>query len=110
MHKDHARTPWAAFVAGALGDQRQSEAAIFTGIDQPTISRWLDGRLPSATGAIRFARAYGINPVQALVAAGLLDDDDTTLPTVDVLDALDRVPTGRLIAELARRDTTEAAS
>lgn len=69
---------WAAYVRTAIGDDTQETVARRSGIHQPTISRWLRGvqPQPSAPNVVAFARAYGLPPVQALVAAGVLNADE----------------------------------
>lgn len=88
---------------------RQSDAARRTGIDQATLSRWLgDGAHdPSAVRAIQFARAYGVNPIQALVAAGLLTRKEANMPPGPEPVDLTEVPVSDLARELARRTSDE---
>lgn len=111
MHTHGGKARWAEFCRTLMGDATQTEAAERTGIPQATISRFLSGRrLPTASHAITFARAYDVNPVEAMVAAGLITDDEANMPRTTARD-LTVVPTGRLIRELARRDReTEVAS
>ncbi|WP_162942664.1 helix-turn-helix domain-containing protein [Cryobacterium soli] len=48
-----------------------------TGIPDSTISRWLSGQAyPRPRQVVDVARAYGVNPLNALVGAGYLDQSD----------------------------------
>lgn len=44
-----------------------------------TVSRWRAGKPAAATEVVRAARCFGVSPVEALVAAGLLTDEETRL-------------------------------
>lgn len=65
---------WAEYVVDHIGTDKQAEVAARTGIQQSTISRWLrpNPPQPSAPNVVAFARAYGLPPVEALVAAGVI--------------------------------------
>lgn len=109
MHKGDARATWLRFVYDVVAQDSQSEIARRTGIPQATISRWLSEQRrlrPTPEKVIMFARGYGVNPVVALVAAGLITDNEARLPRERV-PHLSTVPTSRLIAELARRDRAQ---
>lgn len=65
---------WADYVR-SLGTQ--SEVARRSGVGQGTVSRWVDGRtVPDAKNVIAVARAFGENPITALVAADYLEQAD----------------------------------
>lgn len=103
---------WLGFVLTIVGDATQGEIADRTGLTQATVSRWLSGkRAPHAESVILFARGYRVNPVTALVAAGLLTAAEAEMPRNRV-PSLDQVTTRSLLAELRRRDNAagQAAS
>lgn len=77
MHNADA-SQWADYVLRHVNGDRQPQVAERTGISQGTISRWLSGPqiVPSAPNVVAFARAYGLPPVEALVAAGVLSPDE----------------------------------
>jgi len=56
----------------------QVEIAKRSGAAQSTVSRWLTGTVPDAESVVQLARAYGMSPVAALVAAGYLEPDEIT--------------------------------
>lgn len=79
----HSEEPsgWADYVLRHKGGDRQIDVAQKTGIKQSTISRWLGAvpPQPSAPHVVAFARAYGVPPVQALVAAGVISPDEAAV-------------------------------
>lgn len=55
-----------------------------TGIPDSTISRWLSGQaLPRPRQVVDVARAYEVDPLNALVGAGYLDQADIDRPGVE---------------------------
>lgn len=78
MHSATASTTtWAEYVQHHTPNETQGQVAARTGISQGTISRWLAGSaMPTAQAVVAFARAYHINPVEALVAAGVITADE----------------------------------
>lgn len=81
MHTASISGDWATFVKQHVGTDTQDTVSRRTGIGQPTISRWLRGThtTPSAPNVVAFARAYGIPPVEALVAAGVITSDEAAV-------------------------------
>lgn len=71
---------WADYIKGITGDARQEEVAVRVGVKQSTVSRWLRGQtIPGDTAVVALlAQEYGRNPVEAFIAAGMLDLDDWT--------------------------------
>lgn len=98
---------WSAYVRRVIGDDRQADAAARTGVDQTTISRWLNPR-PGAVGSLRihpvvaFARGYEQPVLEALLAAGLLEPGDIE-DRGQLVPDLRAVPDVELAAELHRR-------
>lgn len=92
------REIWAAYVRRITGDTTQKEIADRTGVNQTTISRWLRATNdPSHAGNVAaLAIEYGRNPLEAFVAAGLLELDVALRGLdQDSLDLLAEVEGGR---------------
>jgi len=67
---------WAEYVKRVTRSMSQNRVAELTGIAQTNVGRWLRGEAPRSESAVQFARALGEDPLEALVAAGLLDTDE----------------------------------
>lgn len=98
---------WSEYVTRVVGRDRQVEVARKTGIDQTTISRWLNpvegrGRRISSQAVAAFARGYGIPVLEAFVVAGFLTEEEAGM-TPTAPPALTDVTKDELIAELDRR-------
>lgn len=110
--QDAPRHDWPAFVRSVTRNATQPAISRKTGIDQGTISRWLNDErstTPSARGAVTFARAYGLNVIDTLIVAGIISEDDTKRRARIKLVELVDVATDELIAELGRRAELGAA-
>ena len=94
---------WSAYVRQIASGLNQVQIAEKTGLAQTNIGRWLRGEpgSPRAESVIAFARAFGQQPVEALVAAGYLSaaEAQSTART-----PLDDYSYTELIAELQRRN------
>lgn len=67
------RVIWGRYVARFTTGKTQAQVGQMAGVDQSTAGRWLRGiSEPNHAAVIRFARAIDRNPLEALVAAGLL--------------------------------------
>lgn len=98
-------TSWTQYVRYWIEDgERQVDVADRTGIDQTTISRWLQGETRSITSqsVARFARGYGRPIIEAFVAAGFLTAAEAGLKTSDMPD-WQRITDQQLLDELQRR-------
>lgn len=94
---------WAAFVRIAIGTTTQHAAANRLGVHPTTISGWLHERYtPTAGMAIAFARAFDLNPSEALVAAGHLTPQEAALREATLMNPAD-IPGDVLVAEMGRR-------
>lgn len=83
-----SRARWATYVRRTAGTNSQALIVSATGIHQATVSRWLRGESkPRPETAVAFARAYNANPVDALVAAGVLKVSDLEQCVADATDA-----------------------
>ena len=85
---------WSRYFRRVAGDTPRKDLASAAGVAQSAISRWFNAvARPSADSAISFARGMAhANPVEALIAAGYLQEKDVA----GVIDA-------ELLAELAAR-------
>lgn len=94
---------WAEYVRDTAGGERQIDIAARTGLDQTTISRWLNGEMRALTArsVTLFARGYDRPVLEAFVLAGLIDSEDAQARVV--IASLDDLGDADLIAELARR-------
>lgn len=71
---------WAEYLAIISEGATGSDIARQTGVPESTISRWLSSTsAPRPNQVVRVARAYGLNPLTALVAAGYVDESDVDL-------------------------------
>lgn len=107
------KAAWVEYVQRVIGTDSQSQAARRAGLTQATISRWLNPEERhgiKAEHAVALARAYGVDPVEALVVAGVLTAQEVA--GVDRSDLFwDRQPGGpfdgvsnrALLDEVARR-------
>lgn len=74
---------WGNYVRRVIGDLTQKEVGDKTGLDPTAISRWLSDRnQPQADKVVRFARAFGQSPVEALIAAAYITSDEAGITTV----------------------------
>ena len=76
--KTRAKGLWAVYVLDLADGRTQSEVAELAGTNQTTVGRWLSGsKVPTdAAHVAKIARAFGRNPLEAFVAAGMLDEDE----------------------------------
>lgn len=102
---------WSEYVRRVVGDDRQTEVARKTGIDQTTVSRWLNphgkgSQRISSQSVAKFARGYGRNVLEAFVIAGFLTAKEAGMkpgaPT-DLGPDLRNTPSEAMFAELQRR-------
>jgi hypothetical protein len=103
----HPQTRWSEWVERVAGNAAQSEISRRTGIAQTSIGRWRVGGKPTAGNIATFARAYGVKVVDALIAAGLLTEEEARVPLVVTrhltAENLAAMSTDELIAEHRRR-------
>lgn len=97
---------WSEFVRDVIGDDRQIDVAKKTGIDQTTISRWLNPEIGttrriSSQSVAAFARGYGVPVLYAFVVAGFLDEEEAGVKVVEP--KLADVSTAAMLRELMRR-------
>lgn len=97
---------WSEYVARVIGDDRQVEVARKTGVDQTTISRWLNPATSTTrrtSQSVRlFALGYNRPVLEAFVVAGFLSKEEAGMHAEPLVD-LATVPSQELIRELDRR-------
>lgn len=100
---------WTTYVKRVIGNDTQTQVAAKTGINQTTISRWLNpdptkDRRISSQSVAAFARGYGREVLEAFVVAGFLTKEEAGMTTSEPAD-LAEVDDATLIAEVQRRIT-----
>lgn len=101
------RMNWSKYVKQTIGNDRQVDVARKTGIDQTTISRWLNPdesttRRISSAAVSAFARGYNRPVLEAFVVAGFLTSAEAGVTVVETTNLAD-IPSDELIAEINRR-------
>ncbi len=72
---------WAEYVKAVVGDDSGRRTARLVGQSESAVSRWKSGAfIPDPRQAVTFARAYKRNPIEALIAAGYLTEEEAALP------------------------------
>lgn len=85
------------------GDDSERAIAARMGISNNRVGRHLrESDPPVAETVIDFARAYGVNPVDGLVAAGLIDQQEALRAAAS--EPLRTAPQLQLLDELTRRE------
>ena len=93
---------WSRYFRRVAGDTPRKDLASAAGVAQSAISRWFNAvARPSADSAISFARGMAANPVEALIAAGYLQEKDVA-GVIEVIQARQWTD-AELLAELAAR-------
>lgn len=105
MHNDDME--WRQYVEQVIGEDRHIDVARKTGVDQSTVSRWLNPKEKSvrlsSQAVAAFARGYGVPVLQAFVVAGFLTKDEASMKDGDLVPDLQAVPDPAFLAELNRR-------
>lgn len=84
----------------------QAKAAELAGVNAAAIGRWIRGETdaPRAESVVAFARALGLPPVEALVAAGYLAPGEAS-HAIEVRNGISDYSDVELLDELKRRAT-----
>lgn len=93
---------WWSYVTRVGAGLSPKEIAGAAGIDPSQVSRWKNGPAPRAENAVRFARHLNADPLEALVATGLLTPVEAGA-NISVLSGIDEFSDDVLIKELAIR-------
>lgn len=98
---------WRQYVEQVIGSDRQIDVARKTGVDQTTISRWLNPREKSirlsSQAVAAFARGYDVPVLQAFVVAGFLTKEEANMKDADLVPDLQTIPDTAFAAEAHRR-------
>jgi transcriptional regulator with XRE-family HTH domain len=95
---------WTAYVRRVTEGMEPKYIAAAAGIDQSSVSRWLNGspHRPKAEKVVALARAMHQSPLEALVRAGYLDEAELGKP-VTIVQPLSALSDDALLAELDTR-------
>ena len=98
-------TEWWNYVQSLIGGDSFKEAADRAGFDKSAFTRWKKGAKADPAFAVALARGYGVNVIEALVAAGLITSGEAGMTTVrlGVREALEEASDRSLIDEIAGR-------
>ncbi len=103
VENSRAEVAWWLYVERNTRGETQKEMALESGIDQTLLSRWkLAKNPPSPEKVIAFARGVNRSPVEALIAAGYLTAQESSIAVEVVRPASDLDDT-ELLAEIRRR-------
>lgn len=69
-------TNWWNYVEALIGEDTYSEAAAKAGFDKSAFTRWKQGARADADFAVKLARAYEANVLEALVSAGFITPEE----------------------------------
>ncbi|MEZ3156840.1 hypothetical protein AB1K56_07895 [Microbacterium sp. BWR-S6Y] len=97
-------TMWRQWLDRATNRDSDREIARKTRLAHTTIGRWRNAGTAPAEGVIAIARAYGADPIEGLIFAGLLTEAD--LLNGGLRNAVRHAPTAYLTEELHERVTT----
>lgn len=77
-------TRWWTYVLRTIGADTAQDAAEKAGFDKSAFTRWKKGAMPDAAFAVKLARAYGGNVLEALASAGIITDEEANVHEVAV--------------------------
>ncbi|MBE7338093.1 MULTISPECIES: helix-turn-helix transcriptional regulator [Corynebacterium] len=77
-------TRWWKYVTQLIGNDSFKDAAEKARFDKSAFSRWKKGAKADPEFAVKLARAYGANVLEALVESGLISEDEAKLRQVRV--------------------------
>ena len=103
-------TTWWKYAQELIGEDSRIAAARKAGFDKSAFTRWEGGANADPAFVVKLARAYEGNVLHALVASGLITEEEAQTKTVTVgkMEALQEATDGELVGEVLRR--LEAAS
>lgn len=100
---------WWEYVGRISGNAPNQQIAVAAGCDPSQVSRWRKGSNPDAARVVHFARHYNRPPVEALITAGYLNEDEAAGIAQLTMSAREKSSDslaseiGGLVAELRRR-------
>lgn len=97
------KTKWWRFVESIIGDDTLKQAATKADFNQSAFTRWKNGARADPDFVVKFARAYEINVLSALVAAEFITEKEASLTEVSPPIDLAKIPGPELMGELERR-------
>lgn len=94
---------WPSYVRVVAAGASRKRIAELAQLNTSVVARWLNGESrPSAENVVAFARSLNRSPVEALLAAGYLEETDIE-GSVEVMQSLSDLPDDVLIDELRAR-------
>lgn len=96
-------TPWMQWVISVIEPDDPATAARRAGFDKSAMTRWKGGTAPDPERAVSLARAYDVHPVEALVAMGLLTEEEGAQAPESAQDVIRRADPEALANELVAR-------
>lgn len=111
MDDKRVRESWSELVRDTIGDTAFNVVAEQVGVSANTISNWVRGenyRRPDGYNVFRFAKAFGIPVPEALVRAGIGDEDDYS-GEIRVKPDINELSTTEMLAEVMKRERDESA-
>lgn len=102
---------WWNYVRDVIGDTTAKDVADHVGIDKSNVTRWKQGSKPAVEFVLKFARAYGVNVLNALVEAGFITNEEAGTLEVQIgkTAAISKASSAELLEELLRRAQRETS-
>lgn len=96
-------TRWWDYIEPIIGDMTMRDAANKAGFNQSAFTRWKGGAKADPEFVVKFARAFNLNVLEALVAAEFITEEEAALTTVAPTLDLSQVDAQELLDELQHR-------
>lgn len=77
-----SKTRWWKYIEPVIGNMTMRDAAQKAGFNQSAFTRWKNGAKADPEFVVKFARAFDLNVLQALVEAELISQDEADLREV----------------------------
>lgn len=98
---ENTQTRWYSYIEQVTHGAMAKDVAAKAGFDQSALTRWKKGMPADPKFVVQFARAYGLNVLEALAASELITDAEASIHEVRI--GAQEIPTRDLLDELARR-------
>ncbi|AMO91624.1 hypothetical protein AWU68_1343 [Corynebacterium simulans] len=79
-----SETRWWKYIAPVIGNMTMRDAAQKAGFNQSAFTRWKNGAKADPEFVVKFARAFDLNVLQALVEAELISQNEADLREVHI--------------------------